>query len=125
MSNFQEYLSRATRAHGDRFDDEALMSADKRARDYFNGPRVLVETIYRDGSSYRRAGRVSATTGWRPALLLMHRASDSGSSDVLGPLDRVIAIQHGGKYYAIGTSDAVRARIGFHEAASALEGVSE
>jgi hypothetical protein len=34
----------------------------------------------------------------KPAFLLMHRSSDIGSWDVLGPEDKVIAAKSGSKY---------------------------
>ena len=39
-----------------------------------------------------RRGRIGITTGWAPALLLLHNATSIGSSDLLGPDDKVTAI---------------------------------
>jgi acetaldehyde dehydrogenase (acetylating) len=52
-------------------------------------------------SGHVRTGRVSRTTGWRPALLLIHRSNAHGSWDVLGPHDIVAAEQHGRRYIPI------------------------
>lgn len=115
MSAFTEYLDRAKRQYGDKFDSSALYAADSKARDYYQGSRVLVETVYSDGVRYRRAGVVSATTGWKPSLLLMHRVSDIGSSDLIGPNDKVIAVQSGGKYYELRTGKVIAANLGYTE----------
>ena len=63
-------------------------------RHYGTRQRVKVTTVYDNGETFTRTGFVSRTTGWKPALLLMHRSNASGSWDVLGPRDRVVAVQY-------------------------------
>lgn len=48
-----------------------------------------------------RTGTVGRTGGWRPAYLLMHRRSDRGSWDVLGPRDRITHIRIGRTYVPV------------------------
>lgn len=55
--------------------------------DHFHGARIEVT---RDG--WTRRGRVSVTTGWKPALLLMHRRSDRSSADVLDERDHLVRV---------------------------------
>lgn len=52
--------------------------------------RITVTRVYTNGESYTRRGHVGITTGWRPAFLLMPRSTSTGSSDVLGPDDRIV-----------------------------------
>ena len=52
-------------------------------------------------SGHLRNGRVTRSTGWKPVLLLMYRDNQKGSSDVLGPNDRVVAIQRNGSYIPV------------------------
>jgi hypothetical protein len=77
-------LARFQARHGDKF--SAPKDVDHLTR-YFNGPRVEVT-----GPMGVRRGRISITTGWAPSLLLMHREGTVGSSDLLGPEDRVTAV---------------------------------
>ena len=86
---YTEVIERLAARHGAEF--EAPKGVDHLIR-YFGAPRVEV-TDTRHG--FVRRGRISITTGWRPALMLMHRASDTGSSDLLGPDDRVTALIDG------------------------------
>lgn len=97
---FDNYVDRKKREHGDKFDAAEL---HQKFRSYFHSEqRVKVRAYYPDsGESWTRTGRVSATTGWRPAFLLMHRSSDRGSSDVLSERDEVVAVQRSGKYVTI------------------------
>jgi hypothetical protein len=62
---------------------------------YASKTRVKV-TNQRYGDT--RTGIVSRTLGWRPTLLLMHRSSDHGSSDLLNPDDVVVGWWNGRKY---------------------------
>lgn len=64
-------------------------------RAYRSDIRVRVENIE---TGHVRTGIVSRTTGWVPALLLIHRSNDIGSSDVLGPQDRITAVKRGRRY---------------------------
>lgn len=103
---YQQYLDRARHQHGDRFDGSDLYP---QFRPFFQGPRVRVRTTYDNGETYERTGRVSVTTGWRPAFILIHRSSDHGSSDLLGERDRVVAVQRGRQYVPTVASDFVGA----------------
>lgn len=89
MSAFNDAVRRGIERHGEKFDSSALLAVDSTIRQlYGTFTRVKVAN-----GEYVRTGRIGITTGWRPAFLLMHRSSDHGSSDVLGPNDRVIAVQ--------------------------------
>lgn len=61
---------------------------------YESGERIRVRFSYGE----ERTGTVGKTTGWRPAYLLIPRSDSTGSSDVLGAEDTVIAVKRGGKY---------------------------
>ena len=100
MSAYQESLERGRKEWGAKFDTSALNECGARFAKYFQGPRVKVVTTYDNGETETRTGRISRTTGWRPAFLLMHRSSDHGSSDVLGPKDRIVAVQLQGRKYS-------------------------
>lgn len=69
--------------------DSAVIAA------FGSGARVKVRNTAYDET---RTGTVSRTTGWRPALLLMRRRNAHGSSDVLGPNDRIVAVWNGRRY---------------------------
>lgn len=75
-------------------DTSALDACEQRIKDAYNH-RHRVKVI---GPAGTRFGVVSRTIGWRPAYLLVHRSSDLGSWDVLGPDDRVVAIKRGNSY---------------------------
>lgn len=70
---------------------------------YESGDRIRVRFSYGE----ERTGTVGKTMGWRPAYLLMARSDSTGSSDVLGADDAVIAVKRGGKY--VPTRQAVTA----------------
>jgi hypothetical protein len=92
-SRYDDYIARKTAEYGDRFDASDLAPQFVR---YFNSQeRIRVDS---HGGEHVRTGRVSVTSGWRPAFMLMHRSSDLGSSDVLGADDKIIAVQHGREY---------------------------
>lgn len=87
--------------HGERFDDTDLRAAKHFAPYYRNGARLKVRRDYGDGEYHERTGTVGKTTGWKPAFLLMHRSSDRGSSDVLGPEDEITHIHNGRQYVPV------------------------
>ncbi len=90
MTKYEQRLARGRTEHGEHFDSSALDAVDDSIKQAFqSGARVIVRNERYDET---RRGRVSTTTGWRPAFLLMHRVSDHGSSDVLGPDDRVVGV---------------------------------
>ena len=99
MSEYQESLVRGRKEWGEKFETSDLDECDSALATYFQGPRVRVVTTYANGETETRTGRISRTTGWRPAFLLMHRSSDHGSSDILSPRDKVIAVQLNGRDY--------------------------
>ncbi|QGJ91959.1 hypothetical protein SEA_TRAAWW1_131 [Mycobacterium phage Traaww1] len=87
-------LADVTRKHGDKADVSNIAACHGALiKAYETGVRVRVE-----GEGLVRTGVVSRTTGWRPALLLMHRSNAQGSSDLLGPNDRITAVWDGRKY---------------------------
>ena len=91
MTTYQDFITRAQREHGDRFDP---LSLAPQFIPYLNsGQRIKVRT-----GDHVRTGTVGVTSGWVPVFLLMHRSSDSGSWDTLGPEDEIVAVQHGRKY---------------------------
>lgn len=91
----KDRYERGRKEHGEKWDPSDLEAASHLAPHYHSDSRVRVQN---QTSGYTRTGRISTTTGWKPAFLLMHRSSDLGSSDVLGPEDRVIATKRGSRY---------------------------
>ena len=99
MKALQERIERGQAQHGTQFDSGALQAVDHAVLvAYDRKLRVKVTTTYDGGETYTRTGTVGSTTGWRPAWLLMHRSNAIGSSDVLGPDDRVVAYWDGRRY---------------------------
>lgn len=97
---FEKYLDRKKRQYGDKFDRSQM--PEKFVRYYDSDERVKVVAHYPEtGESWVRFGRVSATTGWKPSFLLMHRSSDIGSSDLLQERDEVVAVKRGSRYVTI------------------------
>ena len=77
MRNYQDMLERRQHEHGAKFDPADL--APQFIRFYESGQRIEVKTPWGD----LERGYVGVTTGWKPAFLLVHRRSDSGSSTLL------------------------------------------
>lgn len=73
--------------------DTRDLDAASQFKPFFRGDRIRVE-----GPAGTRFGRVGMTTGTRPAFLLMHRSTDIGSWDVLGPEDKITGIKRGSRY---------------------------
>jgi len=92
LTRFGEYCSRAIREYGVKFSDAELYPAFV---PYFNS-RERVKIQFAHGGT--DTGTIGVTTGWRPVFLLMRRKSDRGSSLVLGPNDKVIAVRRGKVY---------------------------
>ncbi|MGH7962943.1 MAG: hypothetical protein ACRERD_14120 [Candidatus Binatia bacterium] len=83
--------------HGDKFDPSDL--AEKFISHFESGERIRVEFDYGSGGKCVRTGRVSVTTGWKPAFLLIRRRTDRGSSTLLNSDDRITHVQqNNGKY---------------------------
>lgn len=103
-TELEQYIERKRREFGDKFDDSNLQAADHWVRDAFNkGYRVkLHDTKYGDIAM----GTVSVTTGWKPSFLLIHNARSNGSSHVIQPYEKVVAIKLPGwsKYQEIARS---------------------
>jgi hypothetical protein len=89
------------RQWGDRADVSGIAAAAHLLPYYGTGTRVRVVTDYGNGETYERTGTVSRTTGWRPALLLIHRSNAHGSSDLLSERDRVVAVKRGREYVTL------------------------
>jgi hypothetical protein len=97
---------RVEQQHGTRADLSAVLACEPALlAEYGTGRRVQVCRHYASGP-HVRTGLVGMSTGWRPVLLLIHRRTDSGSGDVLGPGDRLLAVQHdpGGPYVSVTTA---------------------
>jgi hypothetical protein len=86
--NYEDAIRRGKAKHGEKFVEPSTNELQRR---YFDASRVEVTTTYESGETYVRRGRISITTGWRPALMLMHTRSASGSSDLLKASDVVTA----------------------------------
>lgn len=100
MTRFEEYIERKRAQYGDKFDETDLLP---QFRPFFDsGERIRVSTQYEE--PYVRTGTVGVTTGWRPAFLLMHRSNAHGSSDLLGPRDKIVAVKRGRTYEPIGAA---------------------
>lgn len=108
---------RVTRArYGEKFDTSSVDVVHRSVREYYHGPRVILETTYDRGEVHRRAGTISMTTGWRPAFLAMHSVSQIGSSDLITGINtRVVAVQHGNRYFCLTTGEQVKVNAGWHE----------
>lgn len=90
---FGEYIARKEKEYGESFDPSDL--AAQFIPYYENQSRIEVEFKHGD-SSWTERGRVGVTTGWKPAFLLMKRASDRSSSTILHGNDKIVrVIQHG------------------------------
>lgn len=94
MSYYDDFVRRGRRQYGDKFDTSEL--PQKFVRYYNSDERVRVER-----GDHVRTGRVGVTTGWKPAFLLMHRSSDTGSWDILTEDDQVTHVQRGRQYVEI------------------------
>jgi hypothetical protein len=99
--SYADLVYRGRARYGEAFSETGL---DPRfVRWYESEERVRVRYIAADGS-YTQAttGTIGATTGWRPAFLLMHSARSRGSSYVIGPRDTVVAVKRGRTYEPVG-----------------------
>lgn len=101
MRKYLDYVAEGPRRWGDKFDPSDLDAAHQFRLWFRSGLRIRVRRLRTDGTAWDRTGRVSATTGYRPAFLLMHRSSDISSWDVLGPEDKIIGVEssHGSGRY--------------------------
>lgn len=58
--------------------------------------RVKVTNL--DFPAMTRTGRVGVTGGWNPVFILLPRRDSVGSSDTLGPRDKVVGVRVDGSY---------------------------
>jgi hypothetical protein len=93
-------LKRGVQKWGAKFDTSS-MDACKTLLTFFDGPRVRLTRTYENGETFTRSGRISRTTGWKPALILMSRSNAIGSSDVLDANDKLVAVQVNGRYQPV------------------------
>lgn len=110
MSDALDSLYARARARwGHLFDDVDLRNAPSLIRSlYGTDARVIVETTYPNGATWRVAGRIGVTSGFRPAFMLLARSDSSGSSSLIGSTEaedgttnRVVAVRaEDGRYYA-------------------------
>jgi hypothetical protein len=101
---YTESVQRGRREHGDKWNPSALDAAAQFVPYFGTGQRIRVTRDY-GNESWTRTGRVSRTTGWRPAFLLMYRSNATGSSDVLSPEDQIVAVQNArGQYIPVSSS---------------------
>jgi hypothetical protein len=99
MGKLERTLGSGAVRHRERWDPSGLLAVDRSIIDaYESGLRVRVRRVYGDGEVFERTGTIGITTGWRPAFLLMHRATQNGSWDVIGPGDFVSAVRCGRTY---------------------------
>jgi len=98
--SYADLLARGRARWGERFDPSGLEPSF--VRWYESEDRVRVAyTIPGDpgaGDTLFAYGTVGVTTGWRPAFLLVHSVRSAGSSYVIGPRDRVVAVKRGRRY---------------------------
>lgn len=83
-------LARFKARYGDKF---VPPSTNPNLTHYFGtGVRVEITTTYPSGDPFVRQGTIGITTGWQPALLLLHTRNASGSWDTLKDTDVVTAV---------------------------------
>lgn len=99
MTELQDRYERGHRQYGEQWDPAEMDACPHLHHAYNTSERVEVVRQYPDGNPGEpRRGRVSTTTGWRPAFVLVHRSSDHGSADLLTTSDRIVAVQRGRTY---------------------------
>lgn len=102
---FEQFIERKRREYGDKFDPSDLAQSFV---PYFNsGDRIKVDFLGRDEESKPVYGHtvltgvVGVTTGYKPVFLLMRTTRSLGSSLVLTPQDRIIAVKGSHGYKAV------------------------
>lgn len=94
VRSYRDYLQMKRTQYGERFSEQDL---DPRFQPYYESQeRIKVRTC-----GLELIGRVSVTTGWRPSFMLMRTSRSLGSSWLLGPKDKIIAVQKGRTYRAL------------------------
>lgn len=95
MTKFEEYLQKKKREYGEKFDPSSLAP---QFIPYFNNERRIIVQI-KHGEEI--SGKVGVSTGWRPVFLLLKKSTSTGSSDILGQEDLIVAVQNqGSKNYS-------------------------
>jgi hypothetical protein len=87
---YEDFVARKRAQYGAQFDDSELYP---QLRQWFHGPRVKLNHPERRMAGPQRTGTISATTGWRPAFILVYSGRARGSGDVLRADDEVVAYQ--------------------------------
>jgi hypothetical protein len=89
--HYIDYLKRKRYEHGLKFDSSDL---DSRFEEFYHtGQRIKVEAY-----GETQFGTVGATTGWKPSFLLIHNSRCLGSSTLLGPDYKILAVKRGREY---------------------------
>lgn len=83
-SMYSQWLETAKRRHGAAFVEPVTTPAQ---RGWFGMGRVEVTSA----SGYVRRGYISATTGWKPSLMLVHRKGSMSGSDLIDCTDAITA----------------------------------
>lgn len=73
--------------------DTIHLDAVPQFKRYYHGERIKVE-----GPLGVRFGVVGMSTGPQPVFLLVHRITDTGSWDTLGPDDKIVGVKVGSHY---------------------------
>lgn len=91
MTECELYLKRKKVEYGDKFDPSDL--ALHFAPYLHSNTRIKVQ---HKGEDKVEHGRVGITTGWKPHFLLLYRVDSIGSSRLLYPEDKLLAIKRPG-----------------------------
>lgn len=92
--DYENYIKRQQVKYGAKFDTSEL---DQRFVEYFNNRRRIKVDTY----GMTLTGTIGVTSGWRPAFLLMRTSRSTGSSWLMSPRVKIIAVQYGRKYTEI------------------------
>jgi hypothetical protein len=84
MTKYESFLQRSKTRWGNKFDSSDL--APQFVAVFNSGSRIRV----RFSSGEVLSGTVGATSGWKPAFLLMLTKRSTGSSWVLGKRDKIV-----------------------------------
>ena len=84
---YNDAIERLRRIHGETLE---VPVTNEGQRKWFGYPRVEITTTYESGAQEVNRGRISITTGWKPALILMSRRDSWGSSHTLDPVADIV-----------------------------------
>jgi hypothetical protein len=93
--NYEDFIERAKRLWGDKFDDSDL--APQFIPYFGTGQRIKIAGP-RGVNGGEITGTVGVTTGWKPVFLLMRTSRSIGSSETLRRDDSIVAFQRGRFY---------------------------